>query len=126
MFGKTAQSTPPSAVFLILCDEWNLGESLRLALLSVTPEALILWATTPGEALVEITKQSEVTAAFLALPASEVNAGSLGHRLEQRGARIVIWGASPSQAAPPFETLSWPQDIRALKLFLEKPAKDQS
>ncbi|WP_226552128.1 hypothetical protein [Celeribacter naphthalenivorans] len=126
MFGKNAPPSPPSAVFLILCDEWNLGESLRLALLSIMPEALIIWATTPGEALKEITKLAEVTAAFLALPAAEVNAGSLGHRLEQRGARIVIWGASPAQAIPPFETLSWPQEIGALKLFLNQIPKDQS
>lgn len=126
MFGKNAPPTPPSAVFLILCDEWNLGESLRLALLSVMPEALILWATTPGEALKELTKLTHVTAAFLTLPSSEVNAGSLGHRLEQRGARIVIWGASPAQADPPFETLSWPQDIGAFKTFLSQTPKAQS
>ncbi|PTQ70214.1 hypothetical protein [Celeribacter persicus] len=126
MFSHSATPAVQSEVFLIVAEEYALGESLHLALLRAVPGAEIYRVATPGEAIVTLSQLSHVTVAFLAMPAAEVNAGVLELRLLQRGARIVLLISVPPHIEPRYETLLWPQNLSALVAFLRPTASDQT
>lgn len=79
--------------FLVLESDHLIAHDLRETLEGLDPEAAVLVARDPSEALALLERIETLSAAFLRLPSAELRRGPLPDAVERRGGRVVVLDA---------------------------------